>query len=317
MRASVRPPGRQRGAAIITAMLVVTLAAVVVSGLFWREHVAVRSVENRLALAQARWIERAALDWAKVILRADARSTGAVDHLGEAWAVPVLDTRMDETVTAGAKLDEGSKRTAMLAGQIYDAQARFNITALVDGRGAPSAPNVKALRRLLSLLGKPESAADPIVARVVQSAESIAPDGKVTPASRPPLTRLADLLDVPNLDPSVVAVLEAHAIVLPSNATRININTAGPEVLAAGIEGLDVAGARRYVSTRERTPATDLAIAATRFGGNVTLDPALLSVGSTFFLVSGVIRYDRVESQTETLLQRKNNDVEVIWQLRL
>ncbi|MFN7644258.1 MAG: type II secretion system minor pseudopilin GspK [Burkholderiales bacterium] len=308
---------RQRGAAIITAMLVVTLAAVVVSSLFWRQHVAVRSVENRLALAQARWIERAALDWAKVILRADARATGTVDHLGEAWAVPVLDTRMDETVTAGAKLDEGSSRAALLAGQIYDAQARFNLSALVDGRGAPSAPQVKALRKLLSLLGKPESAADPIVARVVQASDTIAPDGKVTPATRPPLTRLADLLDVPNLDPSVVAVLEAHAIVLPSNTTRINLNTAGPEVLAAAIEGLDVSGARRFVANRERVPVIDLAMAGTAFGSNVTLDPGLLSVGSSFFLVSGVIRYDRVESQTETLLQRKNNDVEVIWQLRL
>ena len=74
-------------------MLVVTLAAVVVSGLFWREHVAVRSIENRLALSQSRWIERAAVDWAKVILRADQRA-GAVDHLGEPWAVPVVDTRV-------------------------------------------------------------------------------------------------------------------------------------------------------------------------------------------------------------------------------
>ena len=44
----------QRGAAIVTALLVVTLASIVVSGLFWREHVSVRSVENRLALAQSR-----------------------------------------------------------------------------------------------------------------------------------------------------------------------------------------------------------------------------------------------------------------------
>ena len=57
----MRARDRQRGAAIVTALLVVTLASIVVSGLFWREHVAVRSVENRLALAQSRWIERAAL----------------------------------------------------------------------------------------------------------------------------------------------------------------------------------------------------------------------------------------------------------------
>jgi general secretion pathway protein K len=317
MRAAVTRIDRQRGAAIITAMLVVTLAALVVSGLFWRQHVAVRSVENRLAFAQARWIERAVLDWAKVILRSDARTTGRADHLGEAWAVPVLNTRMDETVTAGAKLDEGPSRTATLAGQIYDAQSRLNLSALVGADGAPSAKNINALRKLLSLLGKPESMADPIVARVMQGADKAGLDGKVTPALRPPITRLADLLDLPNLDPSVVAALEPYAIVLPSNTTRININTAGPEVLAAAIEGLDVSGARRYVANRERAPAFDLTTEEKRFGSNITLDPALLSVDSSFFLVTGVIRYDRVESQTETLVQRKNNDVEVIWQLRL
>ena len=124
---------RERGAAIITAMLVVTLAAVVVSGLFWREHVAVRSVENRLALSQSRWIERAALDWARVILRTDQRQ-GPVDHLGEPWAVPVVETRLDETVTAGAKLDEGT-RNAVLAGRITDAQSLFNINSLAGGSG--------------------------------------------------------------------------------------------------------------------------------------------------------------------------------------
>ena len=72
------------------------------------------------------------------------------------------------------------------------------------------------------------------------------------------------------------------------------------------------------LSVSEQIKPDDIAaIAASGFRGNVTLDPALLSVGSSFFLVTGVIRYDRVESQTETLLQRKNNDVEVIWQLRL
>jgi hypothetical protein len=43
-------------------------------GLFWRQHVAVRSIENRLALAQTRWIERAAVDWARVILQVDLPS---------------------------------------------------------------------------------------------------------------------------------------------------------------------------------------------------------------------------------------------------
>src|SRR5690606_1094806 len=56
-------PHRERGVAVISVLLVVTLATLVVCGLFWREAVTVRSVEIRLALAQIRWVESAVLDW--------------------------------------------------------------------------------------------------------------------------------------------------------------------------------------------------------------------------------------------------------------
>jgi len=303
---------RQRGAAIITAMLVVTLASVVVSSLFWREHVAVRSVENRLALAQGRWIERAALDWARVILRADQR-LGPVDHLGEPWAVPVMDTRLDETVTAGAKLNDGA-RNAMLGGQVFDAQARLNLAALADANGALSQPHLEALRKLLALLGRSEGLADLAAARVLQSVPRTV-EGRVVPAQRPPLTRVADLLDVPGVDPAVVATIEPYVIVLP-RGTPVNVNTAPPEVLAAVIETLDLSGARRFVARRERTFYRTLAQAANDLGGDPVLDPRLLSVASSFFVVTGVIRYDRVESQSETLLERLSDRVEVVWQLR-
>ena len=306
-------PARQRGAAIITAMLVVTLAAVVVSSLFWREHVAVRSVENRLALAQGRWIERAVLDWAKVILITDLRSGPAVDHLQEIWAVPVLDTRLDETVTAGAKIDT-AQRNALLAGQIFDAQARFNLTTLAGGNGQPSDIHVNALRRLLASLGRPESVADLIVQRVLQSVPRIV-EGRFAPPQRPPMTRVSDLLDVPGVDPASVTALEPHAIVLP-DFTTINVNTASAEVLSAAIEQLDVSGARRFVARRERTFYRSIADARTDIDGQPVLQPGLLGVGSRFFLVTGVVRYDRVESQSETLLRRLNDRVEVEWQLR-
>jgi general secretion pathway protein K len=305
-------PGHQRGAAIITAMLVVTLASVVVSSLFWREHVAVRSVENRLALSQGRWIERAALDWAKVILRADMRS-GPVDHLGEPWAVPVVDTRMDETVTAGAKLNDNA-RPALLAGQIHDAQGRFNLGSLAGVNGVASEPHLKAFRKLLSLVGRPESVADLVLARVLQTVPRVF-EGRMVLAERPPLIRIADLLDIPGVDPASVTALEPFVVVLP-RPTPVNIHTAPPEVLAAMIEGLDVSGGRRFVSRREQTFYRTLDQAKADLGNPPSLNPALLAVGSSFFTVTGVIRYDRVESQSETLLERLSDRVEVLWQLR-
>lgn len=303
---------RQQGAAIVVALLVVTLTAVVVSGLFWREQVAVRSVQNRLALTQARWIERAALDWAKVVLRADQR-LGAVDHLGEAWALPVLETRLDETVTGGAKIDESS-RDAVLAGQVTDAQARFNLNNLSAGGGQVSVAHRDALRKLLTLLGRSESSAEWIVQRVLQ-AQPRSEQGVTRPALRSPLLRVADLLDVPGLDPAVVRALEPFCIVLPKSTT-VNINTAPAEVIASLVPSLSLPSAQRFVARRERTYYRTLEQAAQDFDERPTLNATVFSVGSAFFVASGVIRYDRVESQTETLLERANDRIDVLWQQR-
>jgi general secretion pathway protein K len=304
--------GRERGAAIITAMLVVALAAVVVSSLFWREHIAIRSIENRLALAQGRWIERAALDWAKVILRADQRS-GTADHLGEPWAVPVVDTQLDETVTAGAALGDRD-RSAMLAGQIVDAQARFNLASLASAEGQPSTTHVEAFERLLALLGQPETLAAGATRRVIESSPRLV-NGQRGAPRRPPLTRLADLSEVEGFRPEVLAALEPFVVVLP-RPTTVNVNTAAAEVIAAMIPGVELSAARRFVARRERTFYRSLADAAAQFDEAPVIAPAVMSVSTNFFIVTGVIRYDRVESQSETLLERLSDRVEVIWQHR-
>lgn len=296
----------------MVALLVVTLSAVVVSGLFWREQVAVRSVQNRMSLTQARWIERAAMDWAKVVLRADQR-LGAVDHLGEAWALPILETRLDETVTGGAKIDEGS-RDAVLAGQVSDAQARFNLNSLSGEGGQVSAVHRDALRKMLSLLGRSESAAELIIQRVQQAHRRDAQSDNRS-ASRSPLLRVADLLDVSGLDPAIVRAIEPFCIVLP-RPTTVNINTAPAEVIAALVPSLSLPSAQRFVARRERTFYRTLEQAAQDFDDRPTLNATVFSVGSAFFLASGVIRYERVESQSETLLERTNDRIDVLWQQR-
>lgn len=82
-------PGRQRGTAIITALLVVTLAVVIVSGMLWRQQVEIRAVENQCLKSQATWIAWADIDWTRLTLRDDQHRTGVVGHLGEIWAVPI------------------------------------------------------------------------------------------------------------------------------------------------------------------------------------------------------------------------------------
>lgn len=319
----MRPPTPDRvraqaGAAVITAMLVVALATTIVATLFLRESVAVRSVENRLALSQTRWVERAAVDWAKVILRSDA-AAGSIDHLGEPWAVPVAETRLDETVTAGARIGD-RQQPATLSGQLIDAQSRLNLAALVQS-GQLSAPHLQAARRLFALLDLPESLADAVAQRLLK-AQPRTEEGRVLPAELPAPLRLADLASIAGFDAATLARLEPFVAVIPTAggaapATRVNLNTAPAEVLAAVVPELDLAAARRFVERRRDTFYRDLDEAAQRIDGRPVLAPALLGVGSAYFLLRGVIRFGRVEVASETLLSRASGRIEIVWQQRL
>lgn len=320
-RGTRRGPGQdarrgQRGAAIVTVLLIVSLATVIVSGLFWRQHVTVRSIENRLALAQTRWIERAAIDWARVILQNDSRLSN-VDWIGEPWSTPVSDTRLDETVTAGGRIDDRGRAPAMLAGQIFDAQGLLNLNNLVVG-GMRQPAEIAAFGRLLELLGKSPALAEQLAARLLAAAP---PPGAQPTAL--PMKRLADLRELPGFDDETIGLLQPFVVFLPlrSRFTKVNINTAPAEVIAARVPSLQGNLARGRAIVEQRTRQSffkDLADAANALTDPQGLDASQWSVASDHFLLRGVIRYERVVSRTDTLLRRTDvgQNVEVVWQDR-
>ena len=93
----MRASSKERGAALLLAMLTVTLVATLASAALWQQW---RSSEVEAAerqRLQAGWILVGALDWARLILREDGRSnrtSGAADHLGEPWATPLEEARL-------------------------------------------------------------------------------------------------------------------------------------------------------------------------------------------------------------------------------
>ena len=332
----------QRGAAIVTALLVVALATVIVSSLFYRESVAIRSIENRATLAQTRWIERAVIDWAKVILRNSHRD---YDWSGSIWATPVAETQLDETVTGGAKVGDSS-RQAMLAGRIRDAQARFNVNALVmqdagstntqngqpgnngqsgnngnSGNNATNAENadvsvahVVALKRLMGILSLPENLVDRILTRVRKVAAQKRQGRSGGEDWVMPLQRFDDLRDLPGFSDEVMKKLEPHVTVLPSDARTVNVNSATAEVLEAVARTWNPASIRSFIANRDVAPARNLSDPALGLVANSPLDTTLVAVKSDYFIADGIIRYDRVESETQTLLKRLDTGgVLVIW----
>lgn len=349
-----RPFRRERGAAIVSVLVLVSIATLLVASLFWRQHLATRSVQNRFASAQLRWIETAVLDWAAVVLRSDQNSSGQVDHLQETWAVPVAETRLDETVTAGARIS-GSTRSALIAGQIFDAQGRLNLSNLVHD-GKPVEKQAAAFRRLLAFLGLPPELESALTRRLLESypapvaaadqgangasgatgpagvpaasgsPPSVAPTQRAMapiPLLAPPL-KMTELLRLPGFDERVVAALMPFAVLLPKHipsgdarhstaGTRVNVNTAPAEVIAALADDLTLDAARGFVLARERVVSTTIEQAGSRFNPPISLNAEHYSVGSSFFLLAGMVRFERVEASTEALFFRGPARVDLVW----
>lgn len=142
-------PKYQRGVAVVTALLLTTLAITIVASLFWQQQVQVRSIENQRFQLQKKWVLRGALDWARLILREDANNSNEVDHLGEPWAVTLGETQLDQYVENGKSDTEASE--AALSGKIFDAQARYNLNNLaLNGEVVPK--EIETFGRLLSNL---------------------------------------------------------------------------------------------------------------------------------------------------------------------
>lgn len=148
---------RQRGAAIISALLVVTLSAILVAGVLWRQEVQIRRIQNQRLMSQALWVSRGATDWTRLILRSEADTAPTVTYLGGIWAVPIAKTKLSDFLGKADETDAAEGAQTFLSGSIEDAQARFNLRNLVTvpapGMLQIDQTEAAAFARLLALLG--------------------------------------------------------------------------------------------------------------------------------------------------------------------
>jgi len=287
----------ERGAAVVMAMLVVAVAATLVTGAFWRQSVIARQAENELSFAQAKWLMRGAIDWAGVILAEDAR-TSRVDHAGEPWAVPLADTLLNA--------DDG-RDPVYLTGTIRDEQAKFNLRNLVGPKGVIPR-EVEVLRHLLALIGASESLAEPVAERVLATVPGEGGRKQVELA----LGTIDDLLGVEGVSATTIERLRPFVTVLPQ-PTPVNANTALAEVLAARIENLALADARRLTASRDRAYFKDRTDVLSRITElKLKASDAEIAVATRFFVVDGTVSFRRARLHTQALLRREGNRVELV-----
>ena len=316
----------QRGAALLMAMLVVTLVATLAAAALWQQW---RSAEVETAerqRIQSSWLLTGALDWARLILREDARSnrnSGSADHLGEPWATPLEEAQLSSFLAADPNNNTEDLLPAFLSGEIVDAQAKLNAFNLVrkTGTGAKtkaelSPPDVAAFTKLYQMLNLPESELNAAVDALLRSTEAALNNPEPSPTPLLP-TRFAQLGWLGISEASLQA-LRPHATWLPER-TPLNLNTASAQALCASVPILDLATAERLVVERANTPFADLPAATARIPSATveTLQPSQHDVRSRYFEVTVRLRLEDRTTQERSLVVRNGLKMGVVWRERV
>lgn len=308
-------PLRQTGAALLTAMLTVALVASLASAALWQQWRSVEVEAAERARVQSFWVLTGALDWARLILREDARS-GGPDSLSEPWAVPLEEARLSTFLAADKNNtadDDANASQAFLSGQISDLQARLNVTNLVDN-GKVSEPALQAFAKLFEQLGLPPAELTALAEHLRQALDTRPENDAAFLA--PLLPQRVEQLVWLGLSPASLAILRPYITLLPVR-TPVNLNTASVTVLFACIPSLDMALAQRLVSARQATPFRTLAAVTEQLGQlTVPLNEAQQSVNSRFFEVQGRLRLDQAVVEEHSVVQRDGLEVKTLWRDR-
>ena len=303
----------QSGAALLAAMLTVTLVATFAAGAMWQQW---RSVEIEAAdrsRVQSAWILNGALDWARLILREDFNAD-RTDHLAEPWAVPLQEARLSTFLAADPSnnADTSGADNVFLSGEISDLQARMNVATLVQA-GSVQTKSLENFQRLFDILGLPQDQLTRM-AENLRSASDISVDNRN--AARAPLMpqRLEQLAWL-GVAPETIAALGPYATVLPSASTKVNINTATAEVLYAIGRNLSLADAKRLVVERERQHFRNVADATKLVQGS-QFDLTQASVDTQYFEVRGRLRLEQVVIEERSVVQRIGPNVRTLQRER-
>lgn len=300
-------------------MLVVTLVATLAAAALWQQWRAAEVEQAERQRMQAGWILTGALDWARLILREDARdnqSSGNADHLGEPWATPLEEARLSSFLAADKNNNADDIREAFLSGEVVDMQSRMNFLNVVRtvGSGAQakvelSEADMRSFTKLYELLGLPTSELN-AAANELRTTMSLALTDPL-PSRTALVPKKFSQLGWLGIGRASLAALEMHVAVLPTRTT-ININTASAQVLAASIPGLDLAQARQVVATRARQPFKSLAdVTAALPELPAQLSDLYHGVRSNHFEVRGRLRLDNTIIEERSLVVRNNLDVRV------
>jgi len=286
---------RNRGVAMITAMLITALATILAANLAWDNALDVRRTMVMLNRDQAVQVALGAESLVQSVLRQDLQDS-QTDHLAEFWSgdLPVFPIEGGEVF-----------------GTIEDLQGRFNINNLIAQDGKIDDESLEQFRRLLNAIGLDQRFAGIAADWVDSDQDASFPDGAedsiytsmIPPYRSPnqPLTSISELAALEGMDKLTFDLLKPHVVALP-NRTNVNVNTATAAVLQSLDEEMSVSDVESLITERESGGFSDI---QTSFASLVTPDVLnKLDESSSYFQLKVVVRIDTVRVTMYSVLLR-------------
>ncbi len=300
---------RQRGVALLAAVLVVALATVLIAALLDRGQTTLARTRNSLRAAQGWELMRGVEGWAGAVLLQDASDAPGIDSREDAWTQDMPPVELP-----GARI----------FGRLRDQGGCFNLNSL-HPEEADEATAIARFERLLRALRL-----DPVIAEQVadwidadtvprsHGAEDSALLARQPPmrAANRPFVHVSELRLLPAVSAEVYAVLAPEVCALPPGVP-INLNFASPalwmslsdSITPAQAERLARDGRANYTSLEDiQRELTQMGVASLPLNG--------YGVGTEWFILEAQVIADGIPFVYSSLLHRRHGGVDVVARAR-
>ncbi len=274
-----------RGIALITAMLVMALAAIAAAAVLVSANNGIRRAATLIDGERAWWYAQGLESFSRRILALDLEKTGAIDSLDEIWARPI----------DYLPVEQGGVR-----GHIEDLQGRFNLNNL--GVAQPLKYQQQLQRLFQNIKGLDPAQAQPLAEAIkdwidadqIPSGAGGAEDTDYLSlplpyrAANQAMSSPTELLAIKGMTPQIYQLLAPYVSTLPigtaRTATKINLNTASAAVLASLSATVDRSKIDSFLVRRLKQPAKSVQELQTDGTLPADVTPDMVDVRSQFFL---------------------------------
>ena len=311
----MRPRARQRGIALLTAILLVAFGTILAVALGYETAMTARRSQGLFGFDQSILIAEAGEALAAYALQQSRISSPQADAPGQPWSMPYGPAEVTPGITLQASLE--------------DMQGRFNLNNLVNDNGQIDPNELQAFQNLLEILGLETKWAPEIADWIDADSIAYGPDGAEDAtylAQSPPyraanrqITSPSELLALPGFGPDRYTRIAPYVTALP-RGTKINLCTASGPVFDA----LAPSGERQYSTIDPQSfamqredgcfPTVSEYQAAFKNLPGVASTVAMTQVSqqSDYFRLTSIVDIGSAEFYLYSLLHREKDKMHVI-----